>query len=89
MTVLAKYQRLEAEGLWRPDPAAQRRDVIVSIGDATLTIATGNGSVLSHVVQNRAIPTAVRIWTTAMILAPVAGIAAAVGKFVKLTRSSE
>ena len=48
MTVLAKYQRLEAEGLWRPDPAAQRRDVIVSIGDATRTIATGNGSVLSH-----------------------------------------
>lgn len=48
MTVLAKYQRLEAEGLWRSDPAAQRRDVIVSIGDATLTIATANGSVLSH-----------------------------------------
>ena len=48
MTVLAKYQRLEAEGLWRPDPSAQRRDVIVSIGDATLTIATAKGSVLSH-----------------------------------------
>lgn len=48
MTVLAKYQRLEAEGLWRPDPEAQRRDVIVSIGDATLTIAAPNGAVLSH-----------------------------------------
>lgn len=48
MTVLAKYQRLEAEGLWRPDPETQRRDVIVSIGKATLTIATANGAVLSH-----------------------------------------
>lgn len=48
MTVLAKYQRLEAEGLWRPDPDAQRRDVIVAIGDATLTIVAPNGSALSH-----------------------------------------
>lgn len=48
MTVLAKYQRLEAEGLWRPEPDAQRRDVIVSIGDATLTIAAPNGTALSH-----------------------------------------
>lgn len=48
MTVLAKYQRLESEGLWRPDPDAQRRDVIVSIGDATLTIAAANGTALSH-----------------------------------------
>lgn len=48
MTVLAKYQRLETEGLWRPDPDAQRRDVIVSIGDATLTIAAANGTALSH-----------------------------------------
>jgi hypothetical protein len=48
VTVLAKYQRLEAEGLWRPEPEAQRRDVIVSIGDATLTIASANGSALSH-----------------------------------------
>ena len=48
MTVLAKYQRLEAEGLWRPDPEAQRRDVIVSVGDATLTIAAPSGTALSH-----------------------------------------
>ena len=48
MTVLAKYQRLESEGLWRPEPDAQRRDVIVSIGDATLTIAAANGTALSH-----------------------------------------
>ncbi len=48
MTVLAKYQRLEAEALWRPHPEAQRRDVIVAIGDATITIAAPNGTALAH-----------------------------------------
>lgn len=48
MTVLARYQRLEAEGLWRSHPEDQRRDVIVAIGDATLTISSGNGAVLTH-----------------------------------------
>lgn len=48
MTVLAKYQRLEAEGIWRPAPEAQRRDVIVSIGDATLVLSDMNGSALTH-----------------------------------------
>lgn len=48
MTVLAKYQRLEAEGVWRADPEAQRRDVIVSIGDATITIGSANGTALTH-----------------------------------------
>lgn len=48
MTVLAKYQRLEAEGLWKPDPEAQRRDVIVSIGKATLTLNSTSGPALTH-----------------------------------------
>lgn len=48
MTVLAEYQRLEAEGVWRPGPDAQRRGVIVSIGDATITIAAPNGTALTH-----------------------------------------
>lgn len=48
MTVLARYQRLEAEGIWHPDPESQRRDVIVSIGKATITISTANGSALAH-----------------------------------------
>lgn len=48
MTVLAKYRRLEAEGIWRPHPEAQRREVIVSIGEATLTIAAPNGTALAH-----------------------------------------
>ena len=48
MTVLEKYQRLEAEAIWRPSQDAQRRDVIVSIGEATLTISTLNGTALTH-----------------------------------------
>ena len=48
MTVLAKYQRLEAEGIWRSGTKAQRRDVIVSIGDATITISAANGTALTH-----------------------------------------
>lgn len=47
-TVLAKYQRLEAEGLWRPGPRAQRREVIVSIGEATLTITDSRDVALAH-----------------------------------------
>jgi len=42
MTALSKYDRLEATGLWRADPEAQRREVIVSIGNATLVIADIN-----------------------------------------------
>jgi len=48
VTVLAEYQRLEAEGLWRATSDAQRRDVIVSIGKATLTINDPNGTALTH-----------------------------------------
>lgn len=48
MTVLAEYQRLESEGIWRASPEAQRRDVIVSIGKATLTINAPNGNALTH-----------------------------------------
>lgn len=48
MTVLAEYQRLEAEAIWRPSPDTQRRDVIVSIGKATITLSTPNGKALNH-----------------------------------------
>lgn len=48
MTALTKYQRLEAAGLWRSAPEAQRRDVIVSLGDATLTITDMHDVALSH-----------------------------------------
>ena len=48
MTALTKYDRLEATGLWRPDPNGQRREVIVSIGDATLMIADMNDQAITH-----------------------------------------
>lgn len=49
MTALKKYARLEATGLWRPLPDAQRREVAVSFGDATLVLAdTRTALALSH-----------------------------------------
>lgn len=37
-TALAQYQRLETTGLWRDRPGAGRREVIVRMGEATLTL---------------------------------------------------
>ena len=48
MTALEKYERIEASGLWRPSPDEQRRDVIVSIGDASLTITDTQDRPLAH-----------------------------------------
>ncbi|WP_135506256.1 hypothetical protein [Roseovarius aestuariivivens] len=48
MTALKQYQRLEAAGLWRPSPDAQRVNVVVSIGDATLTICDLRDRPLTH-----------------------------------------
>lgn len=48
MTALKKYERLEASGLWRPSPDVQRRDVIVKIGEATLTITDMKEQPLAH-----------------------------------------
>ncbi len=48
MTALKEYERLEAAGLWRASPDAQRRDVIVSVGDATLVITDLNDRALAH-----------------------------------------
>lgn len=39
MTALQEYERLECSGLWRDGADAQRREVIVSFGDATLVIS--------------------------------------------------
>lgn len=38
MTALSEYQRLECVGLWREGPEAQRRDVLVTFGDATIIL---------------------------------------------------
>ena len=48
MTALREFQRLEAEGLWRAGTGKQRRDVIVSLGDSTLTISDLRDQPLAH-----------------------------------------
>lgn len=48
MTALSQYQRLESQGLWRDSPDAQRREVIVSFGDATLVISDKNDRAIAH-----------------------------------------
>lgn len=47
-TALKEFARLESGGLWRSGPEAQRRDVIVTFGEATLTIADGAGRPQTH-----------------------------------------
>lgn len=39
MTALKEFERLEAQGAWRETPKARLRDVIVSVGDATLILS--------------------------------------------------
>ncbi len=48
MTALKQFERLESPALWRETPKAQRRDVIVSFGDASLMIADTQERALSH-----------------------------------------
>ena len=48
MTALTEYQRLESTGVWRATPDDQRRDVIVSVGDATLVIYDTADRPLAH-----------------------------------------
>ncbi|MBY6155354.1 hypothetical protein KUV47_19175 [Vannielia litorea] len=48
MTALKQYQRLESAGLWQPAPEAQRQNVVVSFGDASLAISDSAGRALSH-----------------------------------------
>ena len=48
MTALTEYQRLEGTGIWHATAADQRRDVALSLGEATLTITTFQGAPLSH-----------------------------------------
>lgn len=49
MTALRKYQRLECDGLWRAAPSAQRRDVVVAFGEASLILSdVRSGVPLAH-----------------------------------------
>ncbi|RVT82687.1 hypothetical protein DXV76_15725 [Rhodobacteraceae bacterium CCMM004] len=48
MTAVTGYDRLEAPGIWRQRRSAQRRDVTVSVGDATLAIYDRSEQALAH-----------------------------------------
>ena len=48
MTALKEYDRLESTGIWRESPDAQRRDVLISFGDATLIIRDKSDTALAH-----------------------------------------
>lgn len=48
MTALSEYERLEAPGIWRAESDGQRRDVIVSVGDATLVLYDSAERPLAH-----------------------------------------
>ena len=49
MTALTRYQRLECLGIWRETPQAQRRDVVVSFGNASLILSDSRSDIaLTH-----------------------------------------
>ena len=48
MTALKEYDRLECTGLWRSGPAAQRREVAVSFGEATIVLTDMQNRALAH-----------------------------------------
>ena len=48
MTALKAYERLECTGLWRSGPAMQRREVVVSCGQATLILTDMQNRPLAH-----------------------------------------
>lgn len=48
MTALKEFEKIEATGIWRADDDAQRRDVIVTLGDATLTLFDMQERALAH-----------------------------------------
>ena len=49
MTAVDKYQRLECSGLWRVSAAAQLREVVVALRDATLVLSDPRtGQALTH-----------------------------------------
>ena len=48
MTALKGYDRLECTGLWRSGPAAQRREVVISVGEATIVLTDMQNRALAH-----------------------------------------
>lgn len=48
MTALPEYDRLESPGLWRLGQDEQRKEVIISFGDASISVSDQNGTALAH-----------------------------------------
>lgn len=49
MKALTRYRMVQGVGLWRPDPASQRRDVAVSLGAGSITLRDArSGAVVAH-----------------------------------------
>ncbi|MDG1458180.1 MAG: hypothetical protein P8Q92_09910 [Pseudoprimorskyibacter sp.] len=48
MTAIDSYQKLEVSGLWRAGAEAQRREVIVALGEASLILRDTSDRVLTH-----------------------------------------
>ena len=49
MTALKKYKRLEGPAVWRAEPQAQGRDVVISLGKSSLVITDSrSGAIVSH-----------------------------------------
>ncbi len=48
MTALEQFERLESIGLWKETDGGQRREVIVSFGDASLVLSDHNENALAH-----------------------------------------
>ena len=48
MTALKDYERLESTALWREAEDRPAREVILSLGEATLTISDGSGAPIGH-----------------------------------------
>lgn len=83
MTALKRYQRLEAPGLWRAAAQEQRRDTVVSLGKATLTISDSrSGSILSH--WSLPATTCINPGETPALFVPHSGADAAEGESLEL-----
>ncbi|MEE9427258.1 MAG: hypothetical protein V3V25_03825 [Paracoccaceae bacterium] len=48
MTALKDFDRLESTGIWQPTAKAQRRNVILAVGNATLTISDHQETAIAH-----------------------------------------
>ena len=48
MTALKEFARLESPGIWQSEPEAQRMNVTVMFGEASLVILDKSGSAVSH-----------------------------------------